>query len=381
MSTLLSQGGFGCVYYPGITCDGSPEKDKKMVSKLQKINFNSKNEFRIGKLIAEIPNYNLYFIPVETECKIDLRSIDDKKLIQDCEVIRKDKQKYTIMKLKYIKSKAFYKSLISDSHGKLGRKKTILSIVESFTYLLESIEKLQEKEIVHFDLKGVNVLYNVKTGYPLIIDFGISIPINKLSRENMKEYFYGFIPEYYLWCLEIHIINYLLYETQDSLTAVDAEVIAALFTETNKGLSVFSSEFRDKYRELCVSQIMSLIGKPREEVIKMMLENYRTWDTHSIGIMYLRLFKYMFPKNFHRNQILIQFSQILLFMIHPNPVKRYNIAQTREAFKNIFYTVGEIEEYSELIKDMDYDESLETKNINEDIMQLKTIVTQNVDKE
>ena len=52
-----------------------------MVSKLQKINFNSKNEVFIGKLITEIPNYNLNFIPIETECNIDLRSISDTKLI------------------------------------------------------------------------------------------------------------------------------------------------------------------------------------------------------------------------------------------------------------------------------------------------------------
>ena len=63
--------------------------------------------------------------------------------------------------------------------GKQVEKKTILSIVESFTYLLESIEKLQLKDIVHFDVKGDNVLYNLKTGFPLIIDFGISIPIKK----------------------------------------------------------------------------------------------------------------------------------------------------------------------------------------------------------
>ncbi len=380
MSKLISQGGFGCVYHPGIHCDGTTEKDKKMVSKLQKVNFNSKNEVFIGKLITEIPNYNLNFIPIETECNIDLRSISDTKLIEDCDVIKGDKNKYTIMKLRYIKNEAFYKSLISNSHGKTGRKKTILSIVESFTYLLESIEKLQLKDIVHFDLKGDNVLYNLKTGYPLIIDFGISIPIKKLTDSTMKEYFYGFIPEYYVWCLDIHIINYLIYETREPLTNTDIERIAPLFVESNKGLHIFSENFRKQYQELCISQMQTLIGIPRKEVIKMMLTHYKTWDTYSIGIMFLRLFKYMFPKNFHRNQILIQFSQILLFNIHPNPKKRYDITKTREAFNNIFYNVGEIQEYINLIEDMDYDELLETKKINEDIEKLEKILTRTINK-
>lgn len=380
MSTLISQGGFGCVYHPAIKCDGTLEKDKTFISKLQKINFNSKNEIRIGKLITEIPNYSWYFIPVEAECKIDLRAITDKKLIDDCEVIRNVKDKHSIMKLKYIKSSDFYKSLISNSHGKIGRKKTILSIVESFTYLLEGIEKMQEKGIIHFDLKGDNVLYNWKTGFPLIIDFGLSIPVHKLSKENMKEYFYGFIPEYYVWCLDIHIINYLLYETRDALTIVDAEKIATIFTEKNKGLDIFTTKFRNNYRKLCVSQIMSLVDKPREEVIQMMLKNYKTWDMYSLSIMFLRLFKYMFPKNFHRNQIIIIFSQILLFNIHPNPEKRYNIAESQEAFNNIFYTVGEIETYTELIDEMDYNESLETKNINVDLIQFQHIISKSIQK-
>ena len=86
----------------------------------------------------------------------------------------------------------------------------------------------------------------------------------------------------------------------------------------------------------------------------------------------------MFPKNFHRNQIIILFSQILLFNIHPDPSKRYTIAETRKAFSDIFYTVGEMVEYTELIDEMDYDESLETRKINEDIMELHNILIKSI---
>ena len=55
MSQLLSQGGFGCVYYPGLDCKGKSLFKKNIVSKLQKKNFNSNNEIYIGKLIKTIP--------------------------------------------------------------------------------------------------------------------------------------------------------------------------------------------------------------------------------------------------------------------------------------------------------------------------------------
>jgi hypothetical protein len=36
MSKLIDQGGFGCVFYPGIECDGSISKNPKYISKLHK---------------------------------------------------------------------------------------------------------------------------------------------------------------------------------------------------------------------------------------------------------------------------------------------------------------------------------------------------------
>ena len=41
MSTLISQGGFGCIYYPGLKCSGDKSNDKEYVSKLQKKDFNA----------------------------------------------------------------------------------------------------------------------------------------------------------------------------------------------------------------------------------------------------------------------------------------------------------------------------------------------------
>ena len=53
-SNLLSQGGFGCVYYPGIDCKGSVLTNKKFASKLQVKNSSSDNEIAIGNEIKKI---------------------------------------------------------------------------------------------------------------------------------------------------------------------------------------------------------------------------------------------------------------------------------------------------------------------------------------
>ena len=53
MSQLLSQGGFGCVYYPGIKCNGKTDPRTNVVTKLQKMDFNASNEIKIGEMIKK----------------------------------------------------------------------------------------------------------------------------------------------------------------------------------------------------------------------------------------------------------------------------------------------------------------------------------------
>jgi len=52
-----------------------------------------------------------------------------------------------------------------------------------------ALEKLQQVNVVHFDLKLDNILFNEITYDPRIIDFGISIPIKNLNRDEFKKLF------------------------------------------------------------------------------------------------------------------------------------------------------------------------------------------------
>ena len=75
MSNLLSQGGYGCVYYPGLNCENEKSKpDKKYVTKLQKKNFNSENEHKISMMVKKIKHYEYFFLPIESQCPINLIS-------------------------------------------------------------------------------------------------------------------------------------------------------------------------------------------------------------------------------------------------------------------------------------------------------------------
>jgi len=370
MSKLLSQGGFGCVYYPGIRCDGKTDPRKNIVTKLQRRDFNADNEIKIGKLVRKIPNYRLFYLPVIKSCPVSLREVD-KSIVSECKIVSEnDKLKYVLMEIPYVSNSPFF-DILSDVS--VGKKRLILSITESFRFLLDAIGYLLDDGIVHFDIKGENILYNTTSNEPQLIDFGISIPINKINNKNIKDYFYVYAPDYYIWPLEVHIINFLLHETDGDLTPENALSIATLYTKSNKALKIFSPNFIEMYFENCEKVIEQYIGKPRKETINTLIKMHKTWDNYALSVMYLKAFRYLFSEGFHRNPMIIHFSQILLLNISPDSDKRLSIDETKNKFNDIFYIDGNVKDYMDLVESVDYDKDQITERIHVDISELSRV--------
>ena len=118
--------------------------------------------------------------------------------------------------------------------------------------------------------------------------------------------------------MEVHIINFIIHETDKVLTDSDAELIAKEYTKNNKALKIFSPEFVDLFREGCVKEIKKYIGVSRRETVYNLLKFYKTWDNYSLSILYLKTFEYIFGKGFQGNSMIILFSQLLLLNISPD---------------------------------------------------------------
>lgn len=364
MSKLLSQGGFGCVFYPGINCDGSLNKDPMVATKVQKRDFNSQNEAEIGEIISSISGFEMFFLPVVDECAINIRQASNKAL-RKCEVVKDLEDEYVAMDVPYVKQTGLPEMLQT-----LSSKDMILTIVESYRYLLMALDKLINANVVHFDLKLENVLFKKDTTNPRIIDFGISIPVEKLDTNNMREFFYVFAPDYYVWCPQICVIGFLLHETNGDLTEEDVEEIAELHTEGNRALDAFSAEFKDNFKQLLLMELKGFVGVKRNKVIKMMLDSHETWDNYSLSVMFLRILTLLFPTDDHKNNLVILFSQILLMNIHPNPSRRLTIQDSQKKFNDIFMMDGDVEGYLNLARNFELSKINTTRRIEQDINHL-----------
>ena len=369
MSKLLSQGGFGCIYYPGITCAGQPNKDKTVVTKLQQNDASALNEIAIGAVVRTIPNYQLFFLPVISSCPINLARIDT-DILTDCEIVStEDSLNVILMEIPYVENRPFFSMLTSFNRTK---KHIILNMVETFQYLLNSIQYLIDIDIVHFDLKSPNILYSKNANNPLIIDYGISINMKTLTDDNLGSVFYMYVPEYYLWPIEVHVICYLLKFNQP-LTATDINNIITSAVNNNKALEIFSPDFKNNFIELGKNYFNSFVKKSPNEVVQTLLKNYKTWDNYALSILYLKMLHYMFYEGFHRNKLIILFSQLLLLNISPLPEQRYSVEETKIKFKDLFFLDQKAEDYFTLIKSFDFNTSFITSKIKEDVESLPDI--------
>ena len=116
-SKLIDQGSYGCIYHPGIQCSGKPSKDKSYVSKLQELNYISKNEIEIGQLVQEIPDFQDFFLPVLSFCATHLSLIDSTAL-EKCEIINQ-RSRYILLKIRYFPNQNFFLYIVDPKKSKV----------------------------------------------------------------------------------------------------------------------------------------------------------------------------------------------------------------------------------------------------------------------
>jgi hypothetical protein len=320
---LLSSGSYGCVFYPSYSCNGKPKYKKTLVSKLTKNNFVSENEYSTSQIVKKIPNYKEHFVVIDSQCPIVKKNLITSNMYEQCELIKKDNHidnsKYILMYSKYKSSVELHYYLIDNTSTRI--------LIKTYMSLLKKIEFLIEKEIVHNDLHFSNVLYELKTGNLLIIDFGLSIQKYNFFHKNgslniayLKNVFNIFYPSWMWYSLDFHLLTYLLHVGDINDKIIDDIITRYLdkhiITEiSNEYLKIFRNTSYEYFTK-------NLSGMSYEEKIKFLLSFWNTWDNYKISLEFIRLYI--------KNSIQLKdFFMILLLLIHPNPEYRLNGLELR----------------------------------------------------
>jgi len=329
-SKLLSSGSYGCVYHPGITCD-KKTITKKYATKIQLSNESSDNELQISKIIKKIPMHNKYFVPVFSSCPIHLTELD-KGIVKQCDVLKnKKKNNLVLMEMDFINGITLDSYLINTKNAQL----LINSFISSYTYLLHSLKLLRDNNIVHFDLKGNNIMFDKNKNIPLIIDFGLSIDLEKVNDETYDFYFFTYAPSYYVWCPEIHFINYIV--NNDKFTHNDIKKICDEIIKGNYILhNILTRDELRIYKDEMESYYLKFKNMSKNDIIKKLLDTSHTWDNYSLSTIYLKIVsKFFNNKEYKDNDFIIKYIKLLQDAMHPNPDKRISIEICLDMFEDI----------------------------------------------
>jgi hypothetical protein len=222
---------------------------------------------------------------------------------------------------------------------------SLMSIAfDLYERIMDSIQLLIKYKIVHYDLKENNILVEKIQQLPYIIDFGLSIDIDRLlkhpwsdkeeekskssetSRSRTKtkttidsnvlyssdsskifknnylwkEHFYVHAPDYFLWPIEVHLITYLINE-HDTLTEESLRKICFEYITNNRAIEYMSRDFKRKMFDMSMETFSRFIHQPREKVLNELVKFWDKWDMYAINIMFLKI---MYELIFHREIVL-----------------------------------------------------------------------------
>lgn len=356
---LFSEGAYGCIFYPSMYKSGK----YKYVSKIQRNNFSAKNEIYIGNIVKDHPYFLNHFVPVIESRSIDIKKIDDED-INECNIFKKYKTNdFLNMKIYYVKGDNFLSYILSNKSSDFN---FVSLLINSYNHLLNSLQMLISMNIVHYDLKGNNIMFNEINKLPLILDFGLSIKMDELKVDYLEKFFYIYAPEYTPWCLEINYLSFLLKVNKDpSVVDLENMVDRMIDNETHPINILFSNSFINKYKSLCLKQLKKYKVMGSLDAISYILSTWKTWDNYSLSIIYMSFFYYIYSSKVPKQDFIKIILETLLLNLHPDPERRLSVKETSLQFNE------KLLDFVKNLKNFKY-----ISNLNKDFVKNKKMVKQ-----
>ena len=191
-SKVVGEGTYGCVLKPSLKCKNKTPNYKNKVSKVM-LDFDAYEESKEYDNISKISGLEKYAITAPVYCKPIIDTKFDKS-VKQCKndkvkrMFKYDKNALSLLILQdgginlddYLK-KIFPKQTLEE-------KKIFLT---SIINLIDGLTFFREKNIIHRDIKLLNIVYNINSGESKFIDFGLMTTKYKYiyNCKNNKEHF------------------------------------------------------------------------------------------------------------------------------------------------------------------------------------------------
>jgi hypothetical protein len=312
------------------------ENKKKNENRIVVYDFFSVNEAHICDKIKEFPYFSNNFNVLNDYDYIKIAEVNEKKMIElniydisDINNINNNINQYLIFKYNYDNCIEFNDFLYNLHNPKI----LIHNLLESFSYLLVSLMKLNGNNICFFNLSNENIVF--RGDKPLLINFKYSLQISKLNEsyickiiEKMNNYTYK--------PLEVHVLYYIIKNNLDTLNDAIIEQISDNYTSNLSVLSLFSQNYIDSFKKECLLFLKKYVNMSKTLIIANILEYNDKWDVYSLSVLYLHIFGNISRFFSLKGTFISKLIVVLCKNIHPEPLKRESLESTIEIFGNLF---------------------------------------------
>jgi len=290
---LIGEGTYGCVFYPGINCKGTIDTPN-YVTKLQKNANSIKNEWAISQRITKLAGYKQFFAPIIKQCRVHITKEREREEVQKCRVLKDHTPNDT-----YVSNKMRYVGDLTLGKYLKNRNTSINEYWRTHKHILKGLALLSANSIIHYDLKENNIMYDEKIDNPIIIDFGLSIALNKLNATTYRRAPFVF-DSYDYWCIDITVCSYIFSVIEygrartQKITEPELHTIINTFIYGKKGdqkhgsftVSAITSniaQFEQRYWDY----FRPYVGMTWWHLYEHLVQFSDTWDNYSVAMIYL----------------------------------------------------------------------------------------------
>jgi hypothetical protein len=239
------------------------------------------NEIKICNRIKTIPYYFNYFQVVTThQLMTDLNNVAEIINKEDCR---------NLSLLSYNNEHGDDIKCLKDVLLQCtSPKQVILSSIDTYFNILNSLLLLHNNKITFFDMTDDNIYF---TDYhkPIVKQFENSILYEHLDEKYISRVI-KHITDFTYKPLEVHLLFYLIVNDEVSLSYALSYEICEHFIKNMPVLSLFSPTYRENFKKECNDFLTPYINRSRSDIINDVIKYYDTWDNYSLSILYLHIF-------------------------------------------------------------------------------------------
>jgi hypothetical protein len=305
--------------------------NSKNKTKICLYNFFSINESNICDKIRNLPYYfNYYRILIDYDF-IQIGQLGE-KVLEKLENIHITDEKVLLFQYKNddkcIKFNDFLFNLSTP-------KSFIFHVLESYSYLLHSLIKLNDNNVCFFNLSSENIVFDNDCGEkPMLKNFNKSLQLSKLN----ETYITNIIKKTTDFCnkpLEVHVLFYLIENNLNTISYSFIEEIIEVFVKNLSILTLFSQNYKDNYKTNCINSLKKYINKSKSSIINDILEYYDTWDSYSLSVIYLHIFGNISRIFSLKGSLISKLSIELSKNINPEPSKREKLSESLQKYEEL----------------------------------------------